>query len=355
MRRVLLTLLCGFATSSLNAGELYYRTPGDTNSGNIYAVNENGGTPRVVLYASEYSPGGVVGMTRYNHVGSNGQALVQTRAYPATPDIELVFRAPNRAVISRPVTAFGANNTLVPQIAPEVAQDDSFFSFRAVGGGRRTIWRLNVTVDEALDPGYVPPTSFDDPRLQLLVDDPLPQNHVQTWSPDGTRMAYIDIRTNASGVEMIAIRLKDMGDPSTNPMDHPVILQDVRATSRWMTVLQWSPVSDEILNMSTAADFTYAKAVWKCYADSPGIMTWVALPLLKTTKTQSVGECLEHPLWRPDGLRIAAGYMKYTTTKSGTTREAYPATLAPAGWPVFKLVSTPVSRVNPQVPLGWTP
>lgn len=355
MRRVFFTLLCGFATSSLNAGELYYRTPGDANSGNIYAVNENGGTPRVVLHASEYRPGGIVGVTRYNHVGSNGQALVQTKAYPAPADIELVFRAPNNAVISTPVTAFGAVNTLVPQTAAKVAQDDSFFSFRAVGEGRRTIWRLNVSVDEALDPGYMPPTSFDDPRLQLLVDDGLPQSHVHTWSPDGTRMAYYEVRTNASGVEMVAIRLKDMGNPSTNPTDHSVILQDVRATARWGALLQWSPVSDEVLNLSSTDDFTYAKAVWKCYADSPGVMTWVARPLLKKTKTKTVGECLEHPLWRPDGQRIAAGYMKYTTTKSGTTREAYPATLAPTGWPAFKLVSTPASRVNPQVPLGWTP
>ena len=74
VRRLLLTLpLCLLATPS-NAGEMYYRTPGDPNSGNIYAVNENGGTPRVVLNNSEYSAGYTAAMTRFNHAGSNGQA-----------------------------------------------------------------------------------------------------------------------------------------------------------------------------------------------------------------------------------------------------------------------------------------
>ena len=49
MRRSYFAILLGFMAASAQAGEMYYRTPGDPNSGNIYAVNENGGTPRVCI------------------------------------------------------------------------------------------------------------------------------------------------------------------------------------------------------------------------------------------------------------------------------------------------------------------
>ncbi|WP_406698913.1 hypothetical protein V5E97_08500 [Singulisphaera sp. Ch08] len=321
MRRLVLAVLLGLVAARSDAGELYYSTPGDPNSRNIYAVNENGGTPRVVLYGSEYPSGSIAGMTRFNHAGSNGQALVQAKPYSApAADIQLVYRASNGQVITRPVTDLEGEG-LNPYGDPELAQDDSFFSFRARdGAGRSTIWRLNVTVDQALAPDYVPPASFDDPRLHLVVDDPTngAENHGHTWSPEGTRLAYLDTWMDAGGVGRISIRIKIMAAGSTDPLSHPRILDTLRETSIWAASLHWSPVSDQILNFSRDANGRNC-GIWVCYADSPGVMTWVAKPITTKSKTQTVTEELRLPLWRPDGQRIACAYTKYTTNKLGTT------------------------------------
>jgi hypothetical protein len=103
MRRLLLALILGLVPSMSEAGDLYYRIPGDPNSRNIYAVNENGGTTRLVLDAAEYPLGSITGMTRFNHAGSNGQALLQSKPYSApAADIQLVYRALD-GTFSRPV------------------------------------------------------------------------------------------------------------------------------------------------------------------------------------------------------------------------------------------------------------
>ena len=115
-------------------------------------------------------------------------------------------------------------------------------------------------------------------------------------------------------------------------------------------MLRWSPVSDQILNGSQDG------GIWACYADSPGVMTWVARPITTTTKTQTVNERVSYPLWRPDGQRIATAYTKLTTTKKTgtTTREQQPGVMPPDGWPVLKLLRTATTN-NQHTPLGWTP
>ena len=147
MRRLLLALILGLASNVSEAGELYYRIPGDPNSRNIYAVDENGGTPRLILDATEYPLGSIAGMTRFNHAGSNGQALLQSKPYSApAADIQLVYRALNGTVITLPVTALEGVG-LNPYGPPFLAQDDSFFSFvaRDSNAGRSTIWGLAST------------------------------------------------------------------------------------------------------------------------------------------------------------------------------------------------------------------
>jgi tetratricopeptide (TPR) repeat protein len=346
---VLNLLAAAVIAAPARAGDLYYRTPGDPNSGNIYAVNENGGTPRLVLGHSEYAAGYTATMTRFNHAGSDGQALLQGDV--TTADLRLIYRAPNGQVVVKPVTSLGGQALALFQ-APVLVQDDSFFSFRARdSAGRSTIWRLNVTVDEALDQGYVPPTSYLDTRFRLLVSDTTngSENHNHTWSPDGTRMAYLDRWTDAGGVDQLSIRLKNVADGSVDPLTHARILDAFYATSNWTAMLRWSPVSDAILNGSQDG------SIWACYVDSPGVMTWVARPITTTTKTQTINERVSYPLWRPDGQRIATAYTKLTTTKTGTTtREQQPGVMSPTGWPVLKLMRTATTN-NQHMPLGWTP
>ena len=218
-----------------------------------------------------------------------------------------------------------------------------------------------MTVDQALAPDYIPPTSYYDPRLHLVVDDSTngSEYHGHTWSPDGIRMAYLDTWTDAGGVSRISIRVKSMADGSTDPLTHMSILSTVKETSIWGAMLRWSPVSDQILNFSreSVGSTIQNSGIWACYADSPGVMTWVAKPITTTnkTKTQTITEEVRYPRWRPDGQRIACAYSKYTTTtKTGSlTREQYPAVMAPSGWPVLKLA--PATYLNWRMPLGWTP
>ncbi len=359
MRRLLFLVLSASAltaaASPAQAGDLYYRTPGDPNTGNIYAVNENGGTPRVVLGHSEYAAGSTATMSRFNHAGSNGQALLQGKPGSGdllSADLQLIYRAPNRQVVVKAVTNL-VGQGLSPYSRPVLAQDDSFFSFRARDGvGRSTIWRLNVTVDQALAPAYAPPTSFSDTRLQLLVDDATngAENHDHTWSPDGTRLAYLDRWTDAGGIEWLSIRVLNVVEGTADPLTHPRVIDTAYATRNWAAMLRWSPVGDAILNGSQDG------GIWACYADSPGVINWVARPLTTTTKTQTINERASYPLWRPDGQRIATAYTKLTTTtKTGATvREQQPGVMSTDGWPLLKLLRTSTTN-NQHTPLGWTP
>src|SRR4051794_22469925 len=108
MRRLLLALTLGLVAAPSYAGDMYYRTQ---NSFDIKAVPVTGGTPRVVLRSTEYKVGYIYGMTRYNHVGSNGQALLQS--YPldgSSPvNLQLIYRAPSGMVVTKPVTNLGSN------------------------------------------------------------------------------------------------------------------------------------------------------------------------------------------------------------------------------------------------------
>ncbi|WP_406697428.1 hypothetical protein V5E97_01090 [Singulisphaera sp. Ch08] len=133
MRRLLLALLLGLVAAPSYAGDMYYRVVG---SSDIRAVSDNGGNSRVVLRSTEYKAGSLFGMTmtRYNHPGSNGQALLQGYSPPdsvdAPYDLQLIYRARDAVVVTRQVTRLGGNQPR-PRTWNSLAQDDSFFSFAA--------------------------------------------------------------------------------------------------------------------------------------------------------------------------------------------------------------------------------
>jgi hypothetical protein len=351
MRRLFLTLLVGFMTSASHAGTMYYKTTVDRT---VYAVADTGGSPQVVIRASELPAGGTWCMTRHNHLASNGQALLMTQ-----PDLLLVYRAPGGAIVSKPVTAIGSGQSLkLPAYAsPALAQDDSFFSFRAgdQSTGRSTIWRLNVSVDEVLAPGYLPPTSFDDPRLQLVIEDwsngdpNLGENFSHTWSPDGARMAYMDnwLAANRSYFSSVRVKIAVPGDTGT-ATDVRLFDQAMGSTPAWYRMLQWSPVSDQILNCDDSG------SVMAFFADSPGVRSWIAVRIQKVSKSQTVTEGLWGPVWRPDGELIGVAYTKTTQSKSGTVVERYPAVITPAGWPATLLQRSTTGQGDTMV-LGWAP
>jgi hypothetical protein len=351
VRRLFLTLLVSFMTSASHAGTMYYRTTIDRT---VYAVSDTGGSPQVVIRASELPAGNYWNMTRHNHVASNGQALLMIQ-----PDLLLVYRAPNGAVVSKQVTALGTGQSLkLASVGPPaLAQDDSFFSFRAgdQSTGRSTIWRLNVSVDEALAPGYIPPTSFDDPRLQLVIEDwsngdpNLQESFSHTWSPDGARMAYMDTWRAANGSYFMSVRVKTAvpGDTAT-ATDVRLFDYAMGSTPAWYRMLQWSPVSDQILNCDDSG------SVMAFYADSPGVRSWVAVRLQKVSKSQTVTEGLWAPIWHPDGQQIGVSYTRTTQAKQGTTVERFPAVITPAGWPAVLLQRNTTGQYDPMV-LGWAP
>jgi hypothetical protein len=110
MRRLLLALAFGLVAATADAGDLYYTQTGDRN---VYAVSEAGGTPRVVLNGSEYGGGIASRPTRFNHVGSNGQAFLHPVTTGQYTDTELLFRDATGAIATRKVTDLAAN-TLKP-------------------------------------------------------------------------------------------------------------------------------------------------------------------------------------------------------------------------------------------------
>jgi hypothetical protein len=189
-------------------------------------------------------------------------------------------------VVTKPVTNLGSNPLRVTNIA-SLAQDDGFFSFAAQDdvAGRYTIWRLNVTADEALAPGYVPPTAYDDPRLQQVLE----QNElsaIHTWNPEGTRFAYSSTMTLADGTQKAFIRVKNLIDQSD------VILSDKPGPG--LSGFKWSPTDDRIVSATEAGD------VWACYADTPGLRTWVAQSRTYKSGSQTITEQARYPHFRPD-------------------------------------------------------
>lgn len=117
MRRLLLALLLGLVAAPSDAGEMYYRNLGG--SADVLAVSEATGATRAVLKGTEYTLGLQYGLTRFNHAGSNGQALVQGQS-ASLADIQLVYRLPNGTVVTKFVTKLGGN-ALKPSAAPQLA------------------------------------------------------------------------------------------------------------------------------------------------------------------------------------------------------------------------------------------
>jgi hypothetical protein len=349
MRRSFLALFIGLVAVPANAGEMYYQT---TYNWVIYAANESTRTLRIALNSTEYPHGQVLRMTRYNHAGSNGQALLQV--YPATSAIQLVYRQPNGVVTTKDVTNLGGND-MKPTYPSSLAQDDRFFSFKTQNStGRFSIWRLNVTVDQALAADYVPPSDYNDPRLQLVVDeqkDTSPanaENYAHTWSPDGTRLAYMDRWANASGTRISSIRVKDLASGSTDPFADVSLRDWPIATNTSMAVIQWSPVSDAILNCEQAG------GVWAVHADSPGAFSWIAQNKTSKVGTSTVVEKATLPRWRPDGQAIGFSYRKDTTSRTGSvTTVWYAAEMGANGWPA--VLFTGSDPRNEHQTYGWTP
>ena len=197
MRRLLLALLLGLLAAPSYAGDLYYTQAGSDR--NVYAVNANGGTPRIVLNGAEYAGNMPHMATWRNHAGSNGQAFLHgtsSASYPNPSELELIYRAPTGAVVTKRVTDLGsAASPFKPYYSGGLAKDDSFFSVRAYDGqGTSCIYKLHVTVDESLAADYVPPNSYTDPRLELVHSGYLdPQTgyfeaFFHDWSGDGSRV-----------------------------------------------------------------------------------------------------------------------------------------------------------------------
>jgi hypothetical protein len=329
MKRLMAALVAGLAAWPATAGEMFYLY---SKNSWTYAVNQQTSATRLVF------PGGSGDFTRYNHAGSNGQAQAGAAGTNPDWDLTLRYRQPDGSIAIKWVTSLAATG-LKPLTNTQLGQNDDFFSFMARdGAGRNTLWRLNVTVDQALDPDYVAPTSYEDPRLQLLLDESSTpgseESRAHTWNPDGSRYAYTDYWYDAAGTRYIGIRVKTVGDGSTDPASG-VLLRSKVATvigeaGHWQGVLDWAPVGDMIMNCDAAG------GVWVVYADSPGAFSWVAQNKVVTKGKTTTTEALGWAKWRPDGQKIGVSYSKTTASSTGTTTVYYPAEIDaafnPTGW-----------------------
>jgi hypothetical protein len=347
MRRLLLALFLGLVASSADAGELYYSLTTTTDN-NIYAVNEAGGVPHIVLHSTEYSGVKPTRVTRFNHVASNGQALIRS-ATVQSADIELLYRATDGTIVTRLVTNLGAN-TFKPYYKPHVAQDDSFFSLRSQDGqGNFALWRLNVSVDQALSPDYVPPTDYSDPRLKLLYSGYLnPQSGYvkaldHSWSADGSRVVYLDTWQQTNGTLVESFYVKRMSDGATTLLyQTPLVGSNLPGTG-----LEWSPTSDQILQY-----INDGSGIFVLYANSPGRKTWLIQSRSYISKNTIVTDQPSWGLWRNNGQGYAFALTRNIVPLRGTaTTEFYPSVTA-GGWPSTNLTASQPTYV---LPIGWTP
>lgn len=348
MRPLLLTLAIGFAAAPSYAGDLYYiQTGGDRN---VYAVSVNADTPRIVLASSEYTGNVVRGVTRYNHAGSNGQAFLQTTGnslYNDPADIQLLWRGPDGAISTKRITDLSAN-TLLPY-GFIIAQDDSFFSLKVHDfQGRNAIYRLNVSVDQALAADYVPPTRYDDPRMTLVysvfLDPKVGPNSLQhDWSGDGTRLVYENNYVNSTGTFMTGYFVKRLSDGAT-----VLLYETPYATSQSLGIgLRWNPTSDQILQ-----PYKDGSGIFMLHADTPGLKTWALQRRTYKNKTTVYTDSPDRPLWRFDGQAFAFALERTVQPNGGTaTNEHYPSVTS-GGWPSMNLTTTRPAKVYP---IGWTP
>lgn len=351
MRRLLLALLLGLVAAPSYAADLYYTQSGDRN---VYAVSEAGGTPRIVLNGTEYAGGNAGRPTQRNHAGSNGQAFLHAVTPPASgayTDTELLFRDPTGAIATRKITDLVANNTLKPVYGVSLAHDDSFFGVRATDGqGNSALYKLHASVDDVLTPGYVPPTSYSDPRLELLYSSYLnPQTgkfnpFYHAWSGDGSRVCLEELYQRPDGTLMHAYVALRVADKATVTLH-----ETTDATANVIgSGLQWNPVNDQILQA-----YRDGSGIFMLHADTPGLKTWALQRTTYKTKGVTVTDAIGyHCRWRNDGQGFAFGLDRTRVSTAGTTTYEYYPSVTSGGWPSRNLSTT---RPGWVIPLGWTP
>jgi hypothetical protein len=352
MRRLLFALAFGLVAAPAGAADLYYtQTGGDRN---VYAVNASGGTPRIVLSSAEYTGPLPSQVTWRNHAGSNGQALLHgtsSGAYPNPEELELIYRDPSGAVVTKQVTDLGsAASPFKPYYSGGLAKDDSFFSVRVYDGqGTSRVYKLHVSVDEALAAGYVPPNSYDDPRLELVYSGYLsPQTgnfkaFFHDWSGDGTRGCVEDLYQGPDGTLVDSFVVKRLSDGAA-----VTLYETPYANSHLIGAgLRWSPTSDQILQ-----PYSDGSGIFMLHADTPGLKTWAIQRTTYKTKTGTNTDAPDFPFWRPDGQAYAFALERTVQPTRGTaTSEHYPS-VTTGGWPSLNLTTTRPSKVHP---IGWTP
>jgi hypothetical protein len=382
-RLVLALAALGLLAPTAPAGQIYYAI-GVSGGSDVFSAPDDGSAP--TTRALPTVPLDVDWTTNRRHAQAGGYALLACRkdgevtiGGKAYQVLNLVLVTKDRVTGNptyRPVTNFSAAGPMYINLssrnAQQLAQDDSFFSFRAEDPANSVeyLCRLNVTVDQVLDPSYVPPSDFNDPRLQLLIRHPYywltnsygTTNNLSTfghtWNQDGTRLAYGFAEFDATGRKVFTVRVKALTpgyDPSpandtvlvvTNPTSGMVL------DANWW---RWSPVpgSDRLIGQQFIGG-----ALISLYADSPGV-SQVTAPILTSypNKTTQVTESNEAPIWSPDGSMIAARYIRETSVKSkGVWNNTYFYSvdrMANTGWPAQIL--TGASITGNWSPIGWTP
>lgn len=344
MRRLFLIGFLALTCCSTQADELYF-SKASTTDRNIYAVSATGGQPRVVLSGSEYTGAKPNRITNQDHPGSNGQALIRA-VDTNNADIELVYRATDRRVVVKRITSL-SSNPFKPFYKPDVAKDDSFFSFRCKDGqGNFALYRLNVSVDEALAPNYVPPTSYDDPRMELVYTAYLNPatgriNPLDcSWSGDGARVVFHDLWQAADGKLKESYRVRNMIDGSL------VTLYETdfgAAPTTPFVGLEWSPTSDQILQQASDG-----QGIFVLYADSPGVLTWAIQKRTYKIKRVTITDEPSWGLWWRNGQ----GYAFALKRGKSSSTEYYPAS-TDDGWATASTL-TPNQSVS-ILPFGWTP
>lgn len=340
--RLALLAACLLMSTTARAGEIYYgRYTRNPSLFQFYWMDSNGQNKAPVF--SQGAPTlDDVGYSDTSHANydtafARGRLWLSIEWLPApSGELRVFARDAGGRFVSRRVTDFTPDGMAVVDATwhagPRWALDDGFISCRVID---RTVpdavpylVRIAVSGDEIASAGFEPipfsdpanPTAIN-PRIEVLVRD----GGGHAWSPDGTRLAYLDYSTGGFRIKAVG-PLGTFAGP-TEPAFDPVLVP--AGTFSYLGAIDWRPVagSDQLVffGREQYRANSSRNGIFFAYANSR--TTALFLENKYDSKTKAT-PAYRNPQWTADGNTIVM-----------TNGESYVCKVPAAGGAVVNLTT----------------